>query len=330
MKCTVTDFVAPDLEWESREFESAGIEFESRQMRGADPALLVEYVADADVIIVDQAEISPEVIAGMGQCRAIIRHGDGYDNIHVEAATEAGIMCANKPGFWSQEVAEQTLTLVLALLRNLPQQQAAARTGLASEFPIPQRRLSDLTAGVIGLGKIGSRVSKLFSALFGRVLGYSPSLTSETTLPLSPVPLDKLLAESDIISLHFPAYADTIGIVNQAFISKMKPAACLVNTARGSIVNTDDLTAALHSGRLAGAALDVTSPEPLPPQHPLLNMPNVIVLPHLAWYSETALWNIRRSVVADVMALAAGKIPRNILNPSVINSKQFRRRSGLE
>ncbi|MGI9255755.1 MAG: C-terminal binding protein [Salinispira sp.] len=360
MKCVATDFSPVGSEWGSERLGAAGIEFCAFQLRGGSPALLLRHIADADVVIVDQAQISAEVISGLTNCALIIRNGDGYDNVDVDAASTRGIVCINKPGFWSREVAEQTLALTLSLLRNLPRQQEAARSPLINagwdvSLPIAQKRLSDLTAGIIGFGRIGAQAAELFSAVFARVLVYSPSLspvpasanaTQKSAPPASAnaasadavlsnagrrlpwnsisVSLDELRAESDVVSLHLPASGSSIGMVSADFFAGMKRGACLINTARGSLVNTDALLAALRSGQLGGAALDVTSPEPLPAGHPLLGMSNVIVVPHMAWYSETSLRNMRVSIMDDVLALAQGRLPAGILNPQVLHSAQFR------
>ncbi len=256
MKCVVTDFSPIGSEWSSERLGAAGIEFCAFQLRGGSPALLLRHIADADVVIVDQAQISAEVISGLTNCALIIRNGDGYDNVDVDAASERGIVCINKPGFWSREVAEQTLALTLSLLRNLPRQQEAARSPLINagwdvSLPIAQKRLSDLTAGIIGFGRIGAQAAELFSAVFARVLVYSPSLSLPPASPPTsadaaqkpppasadatsaetassnagrrlpgnsiPVSLDELRAESDVVSLHLPASGSSIGMVSADF-----------------------------------------------------------------------------------------------------------------
>jgi D-3-phosphoglycerate dehydrogenase / 2-oxoglutarate reductase len=331
VKCIVTDYVEPNLDWELEQYEAGGIETAIFQLRGADPVLLLEHVADADVLVVDQARITREVIAGLTRCKLIIRHGDGYDNLEVTEASQAGILCANKPGFWSSNVAEQTLLLALALIRRFSTQAEIAASQPAGDADVldlspamPMRRVRSMTAGIVGYGRIGSTVAAVFSALFDRVLVCDPKISAGDTLsPAGNVigaSAQELYAHADLVSLHVPATSETTGMIDAAVFARMKPGSYLVNTARGVVVDTDALVEAIGSGTLAGAALDVTAPEPLSPDHPLRSFDNVIVTPHLGWYSEDALWNLRRSIVADVIGLQQGRVPTSVLNPQIIGS----------
>lgn len=329
--CIVTDYVEPDLEWEAAQYRAAGIAFEALQLRGAAPADLAQRVATADVLIVDQATITAEVIDAMTRCRLIIRHGDGYDNLDLAAATAQGIVCANKPGFWSREVAELALGLSLALCLRLPEQQRVAAAPLPEggwdlARAMPQRSIAGMTVGVLGYGKIGRHAVRLFRAVCERVLVHDPAVPHADILSAGAVPatLDHLLSQSDIVTMHVPATSETIRLFDHDRISRMKPGALLVNTSRGPIVDTDALVAALERGHLAGAGLDVTSPEPLPPTHPLFSFSNVIVTPHLGWYSEDAMGNMRRSIVADVISAAGGTPPATIVNPDVLDTPGLR------
>jgi D-3-phosphoglycerate dehydrogenase len=327
--------VEPDLEWEQEQYASAAIDFESFQLRGADPARLLESIADADILVVDQAKIPREVIAGLSRCKVIIRHGDGYDNLDVSAATEAGIVCANKPGFWSRAVAEQTLLLALSIIRKFPAQSEIAakpfsgdRSGWDLTPAKPMQLASSLCAGVVGYGKIGESVAELFSALFDRVLIADPELTPGKRVGGNPrmqaVSHGELYANADLVSLHVPANAHTIGMINASVFAKMKAGSFLVNTSRGSIVQTDDLVSALEQGQIAGAALDVTDPEPLPKDHPLRAFPSVVLTPHLGWYAEGPLWALRKSIVEDVFRARDGKPPLTPVNREVLSTAACR------
>jgi len=331
--CVTTDYVEPDLEWERGKYETANIVYRINQLKGAKATELVAVARDADVLVVDQARISREVVAGLSKCRLILRHGDGYDNLDIEAATEAGILCANEPGFWSREVAEQALALALSLTLKLPVQQTVAREGSAQgwnyERITPYWTLSSRTVGIIGFGKTGALACNLFSPLVLRILVNDPNASRSAMKKAGGIPssLDKLLAASDIVSIHIPETSKTKGLFNSALIGKMKRGAILVNVSRGSIVDTDALYEALLQGRLSGAGLDVTNPEPLPKGHPLFSIPNVIITPHMGWYSEEALWNLRRQIVADVCAVRDGELPWSLINPEVLKSSRFRLRT---
>jgi len=259
--------------------------------------------------------------------RLIIRHGDGYDNVDVAAATGAGVAVANKPGFWSLEAAEHAMVLTLAVASRLHvQQDVAARTGqpadtpwdLARVYPIP--RLRGRTVGVMGYGRTGSHYARLMYGLGCSVIVHDRSTPGSVIREAGfrPVSFDALVRESDVLSLHVPATTATAGLFDARMLRRMKNDSILINTARGSIVVTEDLTAALRSGHIRGAGLDVTDPEPLPRDHRLLRMPQVVVTPHLGWYSEEAMWAMRRSILDDVLNFSRGILPRSIVNPEVL------------
>lgn len=337
IRCRVTDFVEPDLNWEAESYESTGVDFKAFQLRNADAAQLVRELSDAQVLVVDQAKITRAVLEGLPEVKLIIRHGDGYDNVDVAAATELGIAVANKPGFWSEEVADQALVLALAAVRKIGVQRIiAARTGqtadslwnLKAAFPLA--RLRALTVGVIGFGKIGRHFAAKTAALGMKVVVHDAMIEARVIQEAgySAVSFEELLAVSDIVSPHVPATPQTTGLFTAQTLAMMKPTAILVNSSRGAVVVTDDLVAALRNGVIAGAALDATSPEPLPQDHPLLSMPNVIVTPHLGWYSEDAMWEMRRSIVEDVIALGSGKLPVSVVNPDVLKRENSRNKAG--
>ncbi len=327
LRCRTADFVEPDMDWEAEHYRQAGVDFKAYALSTADVKTLAAYVGDAHVLIVDQTPVGAELIARLTDARLIIRHGDGYDSVDVDAATAAGIAVANKPGFWSMEAAEHAMVLTMVVAAHLPlQQQVAARIGRAPEepwrrsllYPIP--RLRGRTVGIFGFGKIGRHYARFMHTLGCPVIVYDHRKQPEAIRAEGyyPVDFDTFLRESDILSIHTPATEQTRGRFNRETIGKMKQDAVLINTARGSIVDTDALTEALQTGRLRGAGLDVTDPEPLPQDHPLLRMPQVVVTPHLAWYSEEAMWAMRESIVEDVINLAQGIMPTSVVNPEVL------------
>ena len=334
MKCRMTDYVESNLDWEQAEYEKAGIDFTAFQLRGADTDEVAAALADSDVLIVNEVQVSRPVLEAMERCRLVIRHGDGYDNIDTTAATELGIVCANEPGVWTEEVADQALGFLYGLLLKLPIQRSVAREVRdGSERPwdldrvYPVRRVGENVVGVIGFGKIGKAVARRLKALGFELLVHDPYVGPEAVSTITgrePSSLQEVLAGSDAVTLHVPATPETVGMIDAAALRQMKESAVLVNTSRGAVVVTDDLVQALRDRRIAAAALDVTSPEPLPSDHPLLAMENVVVTPHLAWYSDDALWAMRKSIVEDVLAFQAGRLPDSVVNAEVLQSQALR------
>lgn len=332
MICITTDYVERDLEWEAAQYAAAGIEFRALNLRNAQASELIRNCADADVLVVDQAKITAEVLERLPRLKLAIRHGDGYDNLDLTAATRLGIVCANEPGFWSREVAEQAFALALSAVLKLPLQAEIARTPRAGgegwdlQRAMPIRSFGRLTAGLIGCGKIGSHALTLFRTVFERVLVHDSYIDRNEIEKLGgeAVSLERLLAEADVVSLHMPATETTTGMMDASRIASMKRGAVLINTARGPLVDTEAAADAVESGHLAGLALDTTNPEPLPAGHRLFSLPNVLITPHLGWYSENALQAMREQIVADVKSAAAGNIPASVVNPDVLDSPTLR------
>ena len=333
LTCMTTDYVESDLEMETRAYTAAGIIFRPCQLRKAPAKELISAAADADVLVVDQAQITAEVLEGLPNCKLVIRHGDGYDNLDFKAAAKLGIACANEPGFWSREVAEQAFAMALSAAFRLPIQQEVARNprtgegaGWDLQKAMPFRSLGSLTVGVVGCGKIGAHAVRLFAGVAKQVLVHDPYIDPARIRECGgqPATLETLLAQSDIVSLHTPMQEETRGLFNAARLAAMKPGAILVNTARGPIVDTDAAADAVASGHLAGLALDTTDPEPLNADHRLHGLPNVLITPHMGWYSETALTAMREQIIEDVKGIAEGRLPKSIVNPEVLGSPLLR------
>lgn len=333
MHVVVTDYVEPDMEFEERELRKVGITFRSHQLREAEEYDLEAAVVGAHVIVVDQSRISERVLEAANQCKLVIRHGDGYDNVDLSAATRLGIAVANKPGFWSVEVAEHALTLALTMCRGIPIQSARAfersrstnRKVDLSSLPVV-RRIAGSVIGVIGFGKIGSRLARMACGLFDSVLVYDPyvSKTEIERIGAQSVGLSQLFAESDIISVHVPLNDETSGILGKDAFYQMKRRPIIVNAARGGVVDTDALAFALDNNLVSGAALDTTDPEPLPADHPLSSRENTLITPHLGWYSHQAMEAMRQSIVSDIVGFANGQVPGSIVNSDVLAAPQCR------
>ncbi len=253
--------------------------------RGADDeAELARRVGDAVAVvnIRAHAKFSRRVLDACPNLGIISVWGTGTDHIDLEACRERGIVVARTAGVNAHAVAEHAIALTLAVLRRIPALDAGMRTGGWARTPIHQ--LEGTTVGVAGLGAIGARFAALAAAFGTRVIATTrgPDDGRAAAIGARHVPLDALLAEADVVSLHFRLDSGTRGIIGPSQIGLMKPSAVLVNTARGALVDHEALVGALRSGRIAGAALDVFHDEPVPPTDPLVRMPNVVLSPHIA------------------------------------------------
>jgi phosphoglycerate dehydrogenase-like enzyme len=236
------------------------------------------------------------------KARVISRVGVGYDNVRVADATAAGVIVCNTPIAPMVSTAEHTLALMLAVTKHLPHHVERARRGMKGEL-----ELDGSTLGLVGIGRIASRVAVVGNALGMRVLAADPALPEAPVPGVEMVPIDELLGESDVVSVHCPALPSTTRMFDAAAFARMKPGAYFVNCARGVLVDHDALLAAIDSGRLAGAGLDVTDPEPLPAGHPLLDRPNVVVTPHIASASVAGRRRLYEHSIDNALAILAGQ-----------------------
>lgn len=327
----VTDYVERDLDWEAAECKGLGVRFAAYQLKAASSAEIVAKVKDADIILVNMAPFGEEVISKLKRAKLLIRHGIGYDNVDVAACTRHGILFANEATASSEDVAEHALMLMLEAYRKKRVQDEMLkdwiRTGRwSSEKIAPLYRLAGKTIGIVGCGHIGSRVFQKIQGWGTRILVCDPYLSKARLEEIGTVhtPLEELLKESDIVSIHVPVTPETRGLFDAARLAMMKSTAVLVNTARGPIIKTQDLIRALKTGKIAGAALDVFEEEPPKPKLELFKMTNVILSPHVAWYSEEGGLDIRRMIMEDVRAFLAGRSPRFVINPEVLKSPASR------
>ena len=253
-----------------------------------------------------------EAFALGSSMKVISRIGIGYDNVDVPAAAAAGVIVCNAPDAPSVSTAEHTLMLMFAIVKNLPAQTERARQGLAGATTGTALELDGTVLGLVGYGRIARRVGAAARALGMSVLAYDPYLSEAEGAEL--VGLDRLFAESDVISLHAPSVADTHHMINADTLASMKQGVYLVNCARGGLVDQDALLSALDSGQVAGAGLDVTDPEPLPEGHPLLLHPNVIVTPHVASATVAGRRRLYSHAIDNALNVLAGR-PATIVAP---------------
>ena len=290
-------------------------------LRAKTPDEFLDEAKDCDALLNTYAgPITAQVMARMPKCKIIARYGVGVDTIDVDAATAAGIIVTNNPTYCIEEVAEHTMALLLACARKVPFYDRLVRAGRWAVPPgKPIFRLAGRTLGLVGFGRIGKQVAARAAAFGMRTLFYDPFLETEGT------DLQTLLRESDFVSLHPPLTPQTRKLIGDAELRQMKPTAYLINCARGPVVDTDALVRALDAGAIAGCALDTTDPEPLPDPHPLRGRENVILQPHVAWYSEEAMRGLQAGAPSEVRRVLSGTWPVNVVNRAV----KERNRAGL-
>lgn len=251
--------------------------------------------------------IPAAVLEANRELRCVARCGVGLDNIDVATATRLGIPVVHAPDSSTQSVAEHALMLAFALSRQLGRVDRAVKEG---RWDVRESyrglELAGKTLGIVGLGRIGRRTAELGQALGLRVVAWSPRSGDERFTAL---PLEELLAASDVVSLHLALTPETRGLIDRERLARMKPGAILVNTARGALIDEPALAAALASGRLAGAGLDVLAQEPPPPDHPLLHLENVLITPHTAGLTDTAYRRMCVETVGQVLRILAGQEP---------------------
>lgn len=283
-------------------------------------------IADADALIVRSAtKVTDDLLERAPHLRVVGRAGVGVDNIDLDAATRRGVLVMSTPGGNSVSVAEHTFALLLALARQVTRLDAAIRAG-RWEKSSAGTELRGKTLGLVGLGRIGSEVARRAIAFEMRVLAFDPYISEAAAreVQVELAPLDRVLAESDFISLHAALSPATQNLINAATIAKMKHGARLVNAARGELVDEAALADALKSGRLAGAAVDVFAEEP-PKNSPLLGLPNVIATPHVAGSTEEAQEEVGTLIAQQVRDYLADGVMRNAVNLPALSAEQYRR-----
>ncbi|MEU0810520.1 C-terminal binding protein [Streptomyces sp. NPDC005970] len=314
----VTDYEFADLEPERQVLEAAGLTLVPAQATTEDE--LIEVCADADAVINQYAPVTAKVIRSLTRCRVISRYGIGLNTIDVPAATEAGIAVANVPDGSLEEVSDHAAAQILTLARGLHRYDAAIRRG-TWDYTVagPLRRLRGRTLGLVGFGRIPRLLAEKLAGFGMAVLAHDPFAdpSHAAALGVRLVDLDTLCRESDVVSVHAPLTAETEGMIGRAQFAAMKPTACLVNTARGPVVDQDALIEALETGRIAGAGLDVFADEPIGPDHPLARCENVVLSPHTAWYSEDSEIEIRTKTARNVVDVAQGRLPTYLVNHEV-------------
>lgn len=299
----VTEFLAPEQDW-----------LDVRYCAEDDDATFYRELPEAEIIWHVLRPVSGADLEMAPKLKLVHKMGAGVNTIDVETATRLGIAVANMPGANAPSVAEGTVLLMLAALRRLPALDRATREGKGwpSDPSLGEtvRDIGGSTVGLVGYGNIAKTVEIMVSAMGARVLHTS---TRDDGRP-DWRPLPELLVESDIVSLHLPLTEKTAGIIDRAALARMKPDAVLVNTSRGGVVDEDALVDALRNGGLAAAGLDVFPVEPIPPGNPLLSLDNVVVTPHVTWYTADTMRRYLEHAVDNCRRIRDGRKMVNVVN----------------
>ena len=315
-KVVYTDNIYKDNEIEFRRFGEAGYDFSVA--KGHDEATLIEECRDADAVMISFADMNANIINSLEKCKVIVRCGMGFNNVDIPAATKRGIMVANVQKYCLEEVSDHAIALMLTLIRKTAYMSRLLREGTwnpALARPIP--RLNELTFGLYGLGGISSRVAAKVKVFGMEVVAYDPFLPDAYFEKMGVRRIEKeeeLFRIADVLSVHLPLNAGTAKIISYEKMKLMKPTAIFLNTARGGLVDEEGLIRALQEGTIGGAGLDVLADEFPDMSNPLFQMDNVVVTPHIAYYSEGSDVDLRNYACNQVIqALEQGE-PEFILN----------------
>jgi D-3-phosphoglycerate dehydrogenase len=316
----LTDRAWPDDSIEREVVEGAGFRLVGGPPDPASAEVIDGLVAEhrPSAVLTCWAPVSAAAItrgATDGPLRHVARMGVGLDNIALDAASRAGVLVTNVPDYCVEEVSDHAIGLVLAWTRGLVVADRLVRSGQWDPAGAKLRRLSTLTAGVVGFGRIGRMTAAKLGALGAHVLASDPHATSTSTV--SVVALDTLLASSDVVIVHAPLLPSTHHLIGAAELARMPAGGLLVNVSRGGLVDTDALVDSLDRGHLGAAGLDVLESEPAVPAA-LLAHPSVVVTPHIAFSSDASLVELRRSAAEEVVRVLRGKEPRYACNTPII------------
>ena len=313
-KVLLTDYAWPELEIERRTLAEIDAELVVAAEDQQDPASLARLAADVDAIMTNWAKVPAAVIDAAPKCKIVARLGIGLDNIDVAAASRHGMYVTNIPDYCLIEVAEHALALALALGRKVAFYHEQTKRGTYNLKAGPTlRRIEGQTLGIVGLGNIGTALATRAAALGLNVLATSRS-RREGPPGVTVCDLDRLLKESDYVSLHVPLAPETKHMIGREQLALMKPTAYLINTARGGLVDHAALAEALAAERLAGAGLDVQEPEPPDLSQPPWNDPRVVVTPHAAFVSVESLENLRTRTSRQIVDCLSGSEPAHVVN----------------
>ena len=316
----VADSVFPNLDPATKVLSDIGADL--KLATDSSPESVMKLAADADAVLVTYAKINADMIRQMKKVRIISRFGIGVDNVDLDAATQRGIVVTKVPDYCIDEVSDHAMALLLAAVRKIPLANEQVHAG-TWKMPnvVPIHRLRGSVLGLVGFGRIPQLVAPKAKAFGMRVVAFDPYVPADVfgNQGVEKVEFADLLTMSDYVSIHSPLTPETKGLFNAQAFSRMKKGSYVVNTARGPIIDEAALAAAIDSGHLAGAALDVMTSEP-PVNSPLVGKRNVIITPHTSFYSEESLVELQTKASQEVANVLTGKPPRNPVNPDVLQS----------
>jgi D-3-phosphoglycerate dehydrogenase len=324
-KVLITDYAWASIEPERQVLAEIGAELIAAET--GEEAELLTLAPTMDGILTCWKPVREPVIAAAKKCQIIGRCGIGLDNIDVEAATEHGIVVTNVPAYCMDEVSAHAMGLLLACARKIPRFDRNVRKGTWDQNIGPaMRRIRGKTLGVIGFGRIARSIVPKAKA-FGLTINVCSPRTDPALIQqhgAQKVSFSELLATSDFITIHAPLTPETQHLFSHAEFQAMKPTAILINTARGGIVDTAALTAALRNAEITGAGLDVLETEPPDESEELLTLDNVVVTPHAAFMSEESILDLEVAAATCVVQVLTGKLPESVVNPSVLEQSNLR------
>ena len=308
--------IGPKNEQYCRIFAEHGLEVSF--LSSTDEDEIAEAARGCEAILFTATRFTESLFSKLPDLKIISRSGIGIDTVDIPAATAHGVIVCNSASYGTYDVAEHTAALLLSLVHSIPRfDSAIKRDHDWSGRGVPMaHRLSEKTIGIVGFGRISRHLCRMMAGFSMRILVSDPYATPEAAaeMGVSLVPLDTLLAEADILSLNAPLTDETRHMINAETIARMKDGALLINTSRGGLIDEEALVAALTSGKLAGAALDVFENEPFAADHPLRTMENVVLTPHVAWRSAEAIRDLTLEVTGNVIDYFEGRPLKNALN----------------
>jgi len=320
-RIVVTECDHDTFDAEEAVVRESGAEFVIAQSKNSDE--VIANSVGAVGILVQYAFIGAEIMDALPDLRVIGRYGVGVDSIDVEAASARGIAVCNVPDYGTESVSDHAIGLALSVARGIPRLDRGVRAGAFDLVAVrPLYQTAGRVFGVIGVGLIGTAAARKAKGLGYEVIGYDiKAAPGEVTFHgAASVSLAELLERSQVISLHVPLNDETRHMIGADQFAQMRSDALVVNTSRGGVIDTEALVEALRARTIAGAAIDVHEQEPVPVGHPLMGFDSVVLTPHLAWYSEESYVELKRRTAQNVVDMAAGRAPRNIVNPEVLGA----------
>jgi len=321
-KVAITDAEYASHEPEREVLSKLDVELVKFQCRTEDD--VIKYCGDADALLNQYARIPRRVIDSLSNVKIIARYGVGVDNVDLKAATEKGIFVTNVV-YDICDVADHVLALMLSLIRKVPWARQSVKGGKWDwkEFQ-PIARITGKTVGIIGFGRVGREVAARIKGFGTHVIAYDPYVSREIfeKSDVKNVDLETLLKESDAITIHVLLSDETRHMIDENRLRKMKKTAVLINASRGAVIDENALYKALKEGWIAGAGLDVLEKEPPARDNPLFELDNIVVTPHMAWYSTSSLTEIQTKAAEEVARVLSGKLPVSLVNKDVLKSIQ--------